>query len=194
MKISKLSPAVGILTLCAGFVSLRAQDNPAQAAARVALEEKMQMAAPPTAGTTTPPVQTPQEVHILVDSSGSVTQEPAVSVPTNQIATPPAAPTIAVPMATPGTPDNEAQATAREALLQQMNQPPAETPVPAKPASAATANDSGKQAGYAPIVAPALPISASQQLRLGTLLNLYKADKITPAAYQRQRAEILAEP
>lgn len=52
----------------------------------------------------------------------------------------------------------------------------------------------GKNLGLRPIEAPALPISASKQARLGQLLDQYKADQITPEQYHQQRAAILAEP
>jgi hypothetical protein len=45
-----------------------------------------------------------------------------------------------------------------------------------------------------PIVAPALPIEATKEQRLQALLQQYKADQITPAQYQKQRAEILSGP
>lgn len=46
---------------------------------------------------------------------------------------------------------------------------------------------------FAPIEAPASPISASKEQRLADLLHLYKANVITPADYHKQRAAILAE-
>ena len=41
MKISKLLAAVGVIAFCVSFASVRAQDNPAQAAAREALMKQM---------------------------------------------------------------------------------------------------------------------------------------------------------
>ena len=52
----------------------------------------------------------------------------------------------------------------------------------------------GKELGLKPIVAPPLPITAAQEAQLQSLLAKYKANEITPAEYQRQRAEILAHP
>jgi colicin import membrane protein len=60
--------------------------------------------------------------------------------------------------------------------------------------SAASANNTGKELGLKPIAAPALPISAAKQEQLQALLAKYRADQITPAEYQAQRAEILAQP
>jgi hypothetical protein len=48
--------------------------------------------------------------------------------------------------------------------------------------------------GLKPIEAPPLPISAAKEAQLQALLAKYKADQITPVEYQKQRAEILAQP
>jgi hypothetical protein len=52
----------------------------------------------------------------------------------------------------------------------------------------------GKELGLKPIEAPALPVSAAKEAQLKALLGKYKADQITPVEYQKQRAEILAQP
>ena len=52
----------------------------------------------------------------------------------------------------------------------------------------------GPQLGLKPIVAPPLPISATQQAQLQALLEKYEADAITPEQYQAERAKILAQP
>jgi len=52
----------------------------------------------------------------------------------------------------------------------------------------------GKELGFKPIETPALPISAAKEAQLRALLAKYKADQITPVEYQKQRAEILAQP
>ncbi len=131
MKFSKLSFATVLLLFGAGLVSTLAQDNPAQASARAALEKMFQ---------TTPPstnVAAPGPTAMLTNSQPAATnQTPAV--------------------------------------------------VGAKPAA--------KKAGLQPITSPPLPISAAKQAQLYTLLELYKADRITPADYQKQRAAILAAP
>ena len=92
------------------------------------------------------------------------------------------------------------------------NPPPAETmeihatppPIPAPAANPEVkstpktqpvmANQLGTQTGEMPIVAPPLPISAAKQAQLQALLERYKADLVTPAEYQAERAKILAEP
>ena len=45
---------------------------------------------------------------------------------------------------------------------------------------------------FVPVVAPALPIGASQQQKLLDLLAKYKADQISPEEYHRQRAAIIS--
>ena len=94
--------------------------------------------------------------------------------------------------------DNPAQASAR-AALEKMFQSPTNPPVNVAatnqiPAAVASAKPADKKAGLKPITSPALPISAAKQAQLYTLLELYKADRITPADYQKQRAAVLAEP
>jgi len=61
---------------------------------------------------------------------------------------------------------------------------------PAKPVTVVP----GKELGMKPIEVPALPISAAKEAQLQALLAKYKADKITPEEYHKQRAEILAGP
>jgi hypothetical protein len=48
--------------------------------------------------------------------------------------------------------------------------------------------------GFKPIDVPALPISEAKEAQLKALLAKYRADQITPGEYQKQRAEILAQP
>jgi hypothetical protein len=57
-----------------------------------------------------------------------------------------------------------------------------------------TANNSGADLGLQPIQAPALPISADQEMRLQALDAKYKADQISPREYFKQREEILGGP
>jgi len=45
---------------------------------------------------------------------------------------------------------------------------------------------------FRPLEGPALPFSADKSQRLADLLQKYKADQITPAEYQAERAKILA--
>jgi hypothetical protein len=41
---------------------------------------------------------------------------------------------------------------------------------------------------------PAAPAAGSKEARLQELLDQYRADQITPAQYQEQRAKIITEP
>jgi hypothetical protein len=52
----------------------------------------------------------------------------------------------------------------------------------------------GKELGFKPIEVPAVPFSTAKEAQLQALLTKYKADQIMPEEYQKQRAEILAQP
>ncbi len=67
-------------------------------------------------------------------------------------------------------------------------------PVATSPTKPSNATVPGKEAGFTPIVAPPLPISATKEQQLDALLAQYKADLISPEEYHKQRAAILAEP
>jgi hypothetical protein len=71
---------------------------------------------------------------------------------------------------------------------------PTAKPVALSPTKPSSTTVPGKEAGFAPIVAPPLPISAAKQQELDALLVQYKADQISPEEYHKQRAAILAEP
>ena len=96
--------------------------------------------------------------------------------------------------------DNPKQAAAR-AALEKIFQSPTNAPAHAAatnqtPVVAATTavKSNSKNTGLKPITSPPLPISAAKQTQLDVLLQLYKADRITPVDYQKQRAAILAAP
>jgi hypothetical protein len=257
MQFSKFMPLVCAAIICAGFISARADDSPAQAAARAALDEKMRELDAQQAPTNaeTPPA-------IVVTPSGAMQEQPSQ----------PAAATItpAQPAPSAASADSEAQARTLQALQQKMSQldkqqplettttssdtaaqaaaraaldqkmremdaqqastnaetspvvkitpsiaapeqpshsveaqsvqtAPVQTPVaatqPLPPLPPpANVNYPGKSLGLKLIEAPALPISADKEAQLQALLAIYKADQITPAEYQAQRAKILAEP
>jgi hypothetical protein len=96
--------------------------------------------------------------------------------------------------------DNPKQAAAR-AALEKIFQSPTNAPAnvaatnqtPVVAATTAVKSNS-KNTGLKPITSPPLPISAAKQTQLAVLLELYKADRITPIDYQTQRAAILAAP
>src|SRR5271157_2769835 len=80
MKISKVSFVIAILGIGAWLDCARAQDNPAQAAARAALEQKFQETTPPRATTVPgqPPVLTDMQAAATVQGpAGSAASEAA---------------------------------------------------------------------------------------------------------------------
>jgi hypothetical protein len=101
-------------------------------------------------------------------------------------------------------PDPAAQAKAEEILRQKMAELDAQekaaaaagmsgpvipaTPPPEKPIKTSTA-------AVMPVsAAPTVTAGASKEQRLNELLQLYKADRITPYEYHTQRAKIISEP
>lgn len=215
MQVSKSWLAVCATIVCAAFLSVHAQDTPAQAAARAALLQSMrEPAAAPSAPQTPPPAPAPQPPVAPVAPAAPAAASPAITAP------------AAAPVALASQPLNpDAQAAARAALLQSMGQTeipatapayavvapvavaptttkPAPTtpaapdakPVATNPAKASNAIVPGQEPGFPPMVAPALPISAAKQQQLDALLAQYKANLISPEEYQKQRADILAAP
>ncbi|MGA9453378.1 MAG: hypothetical protein WBW41_18785 [Verrucomicrobiia bacterium] len=127
MQISKLIPAVCAAAVCASFIAARAQDNPAQAAARAALMEKMnELEAQPAQPAPPPIVVTPAGARQV--QPGQPTN--AVAVPTPAVHAQPAVPateTKSMPgteaaQPAPATSDAEAQAKAKAALEQKMSE------------------------------------------------------------------------
>ncbi len=238
------------VAVCASLICVRAQDNPAQAAARAALIGTMTnsvtnsdaASAPSPANPVAPsgdnPAQaaaraalmekmseldetTAQPPAIVVTPSGATVEKPAPPA----IQTPPPAPTLPVTSVTneseiqiPTDAQNaavlakekenakveakaEAQKAAqakKDAALTEKKRADAEAAAQAeantKAAKAQKAAAKAGDLGLKPIEAPPLPISADKQARLQALLAKYKADQISPEEYQKQRAEILAEP
>jgi len=163
MQFSKLFSAVIAVVFFTGPAA-RAEDTPAQAAARAALMEKM------------------SEVDAQQNTSAPVTVDANGVVPTPPVA--PAAPAVPVPApaAVESTPapvapavesvptnssgDNAAQAAARAALLEKLNtanqQPavsaPVLTPVVAAPSASAATVEPVIAPAPAPIAAPVAPV------------------------------------
>jgi len=123
MQISKLIPAVCATAFCASFIAVRAQDNPAQAAARAALMEKMnELEAQPAQPAPPPIVVTPSgamQVQPSQRTNPVVVTNPAV--PAQPMVPALKANTMSAP-ATPATSDAEAQAKAKAALEQKMSE------------------------------------------------------------------------
>jgi hypothetical protein len=168
MKISKLSSVLCALAVGAVGLTVRAEDNPAQAAARIALAKQLFEA-----------------------SAAPATNAQAAKVVSSQETTAPAKATAA--KAKPQTVQAKAK---QEKPEKPANAAPAgPTAAAPKPAST-TANPTypGGDLGLKQIPPPPLPISASKADRLAALLDKYKADQISPEEYHQQRAAILAEP
>lgn len=202
MQIPKFSLWLCAFALCGGM-TLRAEDTPAQAAARAALLEKMQQ----IEGNPAPAPQTPAPAAnapapASVAPVKVVTPAPAVEAPAAAAPVPAAvvetpAPAVQAPVATETAPgvDTPAQAAARAALEQKMQEmggapapQPSATPSAAKPVVSAPAKTTGERV----ITAPPLPINLSKEQKLDWLTQQYKADQITPEQYHEQRAAILA--
>jgi len=128
MRIPKLFSVVCVVAFCAGFITIRAEDTPAQAAARAALMEKMNALEAQPAQPAPPPV--------VVTPSGATQAQP--SHPKNVVVVPPPAvsaqPTVPAPQTKPmlgtkaaqtkPTPSNmEAQTKAPAALKQKTSEP-----------------------------------------------------------------------
>ncbi len=186
MKISKKLPVLCALAMGATCLSVRAQDNPAQAAARIALAKQLFGAsATPTQATPVQPAATPLDANQLAAQRAAQMAALAAAMSVK--------PAVEMPAKTslPHSPAAPAAKPAVAAVPPPASQPAVIAPPPAKPAEA---NYAGKDLGMKPITAPALPISASKEERLQGLLMQYKTDRISPEEYHKQREAILAEP
>ena len=210
MRISKLYLVVCGAALCAGVIAARAGDNPAQAAARAALEAKMRQMSNPPAMNNTPapapakPAKQAQPAPAAVTPSAA---HPAPASGSNQgwfgNVPPPSGSRIMLP---------ESQATAESKTtvsnpaaerkeehpqpvktVRARPQAPAQRPVYTERRENPNAQYPGKSFGFKPIEAPPLPITQSQQEQLRELLQKYEANDITPEQYQTERARILHE-
>jgi hypothetical protein len=213
-KISKLFPAIFAVVFCSSLMIVRADDTPAQAAARAALLQKLnEMPAQPPAPA---PVVVPPPAAPVEAPAPVVVAPPAAPAPAP---TPAPAPSTEVFLPAPVTNaspvlDNDAQAAARAALLQKMSEidtqpaatPPSapekvvvqkmETSVTVAPVAAPMETKPAVVAEpvVKPIETPALPIAMTKEERLQALLQKYKADQITPEEYHTERAKIIGEP
>ncbi|MFZ0827405.1 MAG: hypothetical protein WAO02_08270, partial [Verrucomicrobiia bacterium] len=157
-------------------------DTPAQAAARAALEQKLNtldnsQPQPPPMLVTPPPAET-------MPAETSTTPQPGAAAPATTTPAPAESlPATPVPAATP------APAPAPSTI----SQTPAPAGVP-NPPSQVTAVIPGQELGLKAMEAPNVPITLAQQAQLDDLLAKYKANEITPVEYHKQRAAILAEP
>ena len=93
--------------------------------------------------------------------------------------------------------DAKAKQDAAKAAADLKAKKEAQAAAEAKAAAAKKASEAyypGKDLGLKKIDAPALPITTSKGERLQALLEKYKADKLSPEDYHKQRSVILAEP
>jgi hypothetical protein len=193
MQFPTASLVIGALALGAAG-SLCAADNPAQAAARMAMVQKLSelsAQSPPATNTAATPkvaaakpvkAQTPAAAKVKTRPPGNPSAPTAVAAPTVAAARP-------VPVAEPVA---ACPAVMTNACAQTKADLKA-APAPAKNAGPA-AWYPGKETGLPPLVAPASPLAPDQETKLQTLLEKYKADQLTSEQYQQQRAAILAAP
>jgi hypothetical protein len=167
MLISKFPLWICALAL-GGALTVHAQDNPAQAAARAALQQKMNELDANPAATTPAPEAAPAATAPVASAPAAA---PAVVAPAAAIE---AAPVVE-------TPAPAATAPADTAV---------ETPAPAQTEPVTPTEVKASVTKPTPSSAPAI----SKDERLMLLLARYKADQITPEQYHTQRAAILAEP
>ncbi len=186
MKISKRLLVLSALAMGATCLTVRAEDNPAQAAARIALAKQLSGASmTPSQTAPVQPAARPLDANQLAAQRAAQMAALAAVMPVR--------PAVETPVKTK-KPHSSAAPTAKPAVTvtpKPASQPAVAAPPPAKPAEA---NYAGKDLGMKPIAAPALPITASKEDRLAALLMQYKADQISPEEYHKQRAAILAEP
>jgi hypothetical protein len=146
MRISKLCLVVCAGTLCAASPTVRADDNPAQAAARAALEEQMRALDMQPASTNAPapapatPAQ-PARPAVKAPAQPAVATPPPVTNPpameTNQAAAP--ATTMPTTKAPPAQPPPVA-ATPSAATVPQPTNPPARATRPATSSASSSGN------------------------------------------------------
>jgi hypothetical protein len=196
MQFPKASLVIGALALGAAG-SLCAADNPAQAAARMAMVQKLSelsaQSPPATNAAVTPKVAAAKPVKAKTPAVSKVKTLPPgnPSAPTAAVAAPTVIAAQPAPVAEPVTPCPAVMTNACAQTKADLKTAPA----PAKNTGpAAAAWYPGKETGLPPLVAPASPLAPDQQAKLQTLLEKYKADQLTSEQYQQQRAAILAAP
>jgi hypothetical protein len=176
---------------------LCAADNPAQAAARMAMVQKLSelstQSPPATNAAATSKVAAVKPVKAKTSAASKVKTRPAgdPSAPTAAVATPTVTAAQPAPVAEPVAPRPAVMTNACAQTKADLKAAPA----PAKNAGpAAAAWYPGKETSLPPLVAPASPLAPDKEAKLQTLLEKYRADQLTSEQYQQQRAEILAAP
>jgi len=172
MRISKLWSIVCAATFFAGFLTARAQDNPAQAASRAALMQKMgELNAQPVA-----PANPRMAPAIIVTPTGTTVAQPGTSAnPTPAIVTP------------ASENDTPAQAAARAELMKKIGESNAQPSPPAnqKPAMA---SPPPVEAQFAPAPIP------SETLLAPAPANDNAAQAAARAALMQKMGELNAQP
>jgi hypothetical protein len=188
------------------LIAQTAADSDLQSKAREQLRQKMAEldAQQPRSSANSAPAAKPVEPVPQPAPAGVVTPPEPVKPSAPPIVAPPT--TVIVPskpapvVVPPGGLSPEAAAKVREAL----HQTTAEMDERQKAAAAEVAHEkavkhpAGEQVSPKTPPAASMPMPAalapgSKEQRLAELLQLYKADKITPVEYHEQRAKILAE-
>lgn len=213
MHMPKTFLAVGAVTLGLMAGSAVAKDTDTEAQLREALRQKMaELSAQPAEQAPQATPAKPAATPAPAKPAPTPAVKPAPVIPAAPAAAPVAAPAVAAeanPLTAAVAQDDPEAVKMREALHERMAQEAA-NPTPAVEVAPAPAVPKAKEAkttpapvvtkatkpavtGYAPLVAPALPLSGTKEQRLQQLLEQYKADQITPAEYHAQRAKIIAE-
>lgn len=206
MTFSKLIPVLCVLGVGAMGFAAQAEDNPAQAAARMALAKQLFE----INGTNAPlanPAQVAPPVATKADKAAAAAKAEQDAAQVSQKSD---ADRAALSAALAERTNAEAQAKPvavtkaagsdqpSRAEKKKKKEKPVTATAPSAPASkkgmAVDNTYAGQDIGMKQIAAPALPISSSKAERLQSLLDKYKADQITPDEYHQQRAAILAEP
>ncbi len=134
----------------------------------------------------------------------AVEAKPVQAVPKPAAPVKSGSPVVGIP-SEPGDPNavravRQALAAQRAASAASVRQQPAQALEPAKAAPAPKASQpvvaARTQPAQATVPAEVKPASGprSKEQRLSHLLELYKADRVSPVEYHEQRAEIIAEP
>ncbi|HXB58818.1 MAG TPA: hypothetical protein VNU95_04615 [Candidatus Acidoferrales bacterium] len=194
MQTLRLLPAVAAIALCASTFTTRADDTPAQAAARAALMQDMNETGnvetpTPPPSTPAPPAETPPPAPVPppapaqlpppVATPAPVTTAPAQGNSSNLVLPPVEQPTVPTNQVTPYPVNPAPMNPAANSMTELTNAPSSTTP-----GMPPTAPDQ-------PVTAPPVPLSEGQQQQLQALLQQYVANQITPAQYQAARAKII---
>jgi hypothetical protein len=179
MQISKFSIALCVLALGITFAA-RADDTPAQAAARAAVAAKLnELAQTPFRTNMVNVVPPPVETNSMPTASMEMTNAPMVQ--------PPAAMTSDISQNAPAMQTNSLPTP----TMENTNAPAPPTGLTITNAPPAPPENLSVITNAPPMTAPALPISATKAEKLEALTAKYKMDQISPEEYFKQRAAIL---